>query len=554
MGSTGDRIETLYKNYEILSDAKEKIAEHEAEYREILDAVKGSDKEKRLASQFIGKFFKHFPSLAERAINSQLDLCEDEDAQIRRQAIKDLPQLCRENTDHTPRIADILAQLLVTEDAVELQQAHQSLLTLAKYDAVGMLTGIFSQIVDGDETTRFRNFQFVNNKVMKLGSEVITKLVEDFIIAEIKKISQDVTADEFHMCMAILSQTKLSKTLPGHVELVNIAAEQADLKSDPGVLASDDETVERFIQCSTEALPYFSSQVEATQFVKFMCEKFLQPNVWSLIGATDEHHQTQLRLLKVFAEMCGFCGTLEKATEKVQAIYDVLLEYMPTPPQDADLNDTPSFQFSHAECLLYALHTLGKQAIDFLTFPDDQAKLKDFRSRLQYLARGTQGYIKKLQEAVKGKTTEEMKSDENQIKVTALKTTSNISTLIRDLFHSPPSFKSNVQLSWVVPKGKKVQQEDTKAGSKRHAPITFDSNGKASGGSTAGGDPKSAKQSKQSSGLQKMYTPPSGKYSAKIQSNYQSKNGSGRRPSGGGGGRGGGGGGGNRFNVGKRKY
>lgn len=68
---------------------------------------------------------------------------------------------------------------------------------------------------------------------------------------------------------------------------------------------------------------------------------------------------------------------------------------MPLPPADADMNETPSFQFSHAECLLYTLHTLGKQAPDLLTFPEDAAKLKDFRSRLQYLARGTQGYVRK---------------------------------------------------------------------------------------------------------------------------------------------------------------
>uniref|UniRef100_A0A182T2B0 Apoptosis inhibitor 5/fibroblast growth factor 2-interacting factor 2 n=1 Tax=Anopheles maculatus TaxID=74869 RepID=A0A182T2B0_9DIPT len=401
MDNTGDRIEKLYKNYEILSDAKEKIGEHETEYKEILDAVKGSAKEKRLASQFIGKFFKHFPNLAELAIENQLDLCEDEDTQIRRQAIKDLPQLCRDTTEHTPRIADILAQLLITEDSAELLQVHQSLLTLAKYDAVGTLTGIFSQIVGGDETTRFRSFQFINNKIMKLEPQIFTKVVEDFVIAEVKKITLDVSSDEFHLCMSILNQTKLSKTLPGHVELVTLAAEQADLESDPGPLASDDETVERFIQCSTEAMPYFSSQVESTQFVKFMCEKFLRPNVWCLIGAaTDDQQQTQQRLLKVFAEMTAFCGTLEKAAEKVEAIYEVLLvlvakqhscEYMPLPPLDADLNDTPSFHFSHAECLLYALHTLGKQAAEFLTFPDNPAKLKDFRSRLQYLARGTQG-------------------------------------------------------------------------------------------------------------------------------------------------------------------
>lgn len=123
---------------------------------------------------------------------------------------------------------------------------------------------------------------------------------------------------------------------------------------------------------------------------------------------------------------------------------------MPLPPMDADISDeNPSFQFSHTECLLYALHSLGKQSPEFLTFPNDAAKLKDFRSRLQYLARGTQGYIKKLQEAVKGKTPEELKTEENHIKVTALKTTSNINSLIRDLFHSPPSFKTSISLSWV---------------------------------------------------------------------------------------------------------
>ncbi|XP_055593117.1 apoptosis inhibitor 5 homolog [Uranotaenia lowii] len=532
MDTSGDSIEKLYKNYEILTEAKEKIGEHELEYREILDAVKGTAKEKRLASQFIGKFFKHFPTLAELAIDRQLDLCEDEDSQIRKQAIKDLPQLCKDTKEHTPKIADILAQLLVTEDVTELQQVHQSLLTLAKFDAIGTLTGIFSQIVSGDEQTRYRNFQFILNKLMKLGSEIVTKEVEEFVITEIKKILLDVSADEFHLCMSILNQTKLSKTVTGHSELVAIAIEQADLDADLGALASDDETVERFIQCSSEAMPYFSSQVESTPFIKFMCDKLLPLNVWNLIGAGEEQHTTQLRLLKVFAEMCAFSGSLENASDKVESIYNALLEYMPLPPADADMNETPSFQFSHTECLLYALHTLGKQTAEYLTFPNDAAKLKDFRSRLQYLARGTQGYIKKLQEAVKGKTAEEMKTEENQIKATALKTTSNISTLIRDLFHSPPSFKSVIQLSWIVPKTK---GPDAKTPSKRHAAITFDENGKSS-------DSRGPKQPKGSSGSQKMYTPPSGKYSAKVQ-NYSAKSGGGsgggnrdgRRPGGGGG-------------------
>lgn len=116
--------------------------QHEKEYQEIIDAIKGSDKEKRLASQFIGKFFKHFPNLADKAIDASLDLCEDENIQIRRQAIKDLPLLCKDSKEYTSRIGDILAQLLIVDDPLELQQVHMSLQQLLKYDAKGTLAGI----------------------------------------------------------------------------------------------------------------------------------------------------------------------------------------------------------------------------------------------------------------------------------------------------------------------------------------------------------------------------------------------------------------------------
>lgn len=64
---------------------------------------------------------------------------------------------------------------------------------------------------------------------------------------------------------------------------------------------------------------------------------------------------------------------------------------LPTYNENETIDENPSFQFSHAECLLYALHALGKQFQDFFLFSNDQQKLKEFRSRLQYLARGTQG-------------------------------------------------------------------------------------------------------------------------------------------------------------------
>ena len=75
-------VEELYHKYHILADATEQVGQHKDAYQVILDGVKGGTKEKRLAAQFIPKFFKHFPELADSAINAQLDLCEDEDVSV----------------------------------------------------------------------------------------------------------------------------------------------------------------------------------------------------------------------------------------------------------------------------------------------------------------------------------------------------------------------------------------------------------------------------------------------------------------------------------------
>lgn len=100
--------------------------------------------------------------------------------------------------------------------------------------------------------------------------------------------------------------------------------EQAELDGNIDPISIDDEVVERYIQCANHALPYFSSQVDSTKFLKFMCEKFLPLNTWNMIGATEQQDQMQLRLLKVFAEMCKFSGQLEKPSEKIEAIFNVL--------------------------------------------------------------------------------------------------------------------------------------------------------------------------------------------------------------------------------------
>jgi hypothetical protein len=256
---------------------------------------------------------------------------------------------------------------------------------------MGTIKGLFHQITQGDENIRLKCLQYINNKFVKGGAEVFTKESEELIINEVKKLLQDVSADEFQQCIQILSQTKLGKSITGHQDLVKLCMEQADLDADLDADATNDDNVYIFLTCVNQALPFFSSQIETTPFVKYTCEKFLPLQNWHLIGAADDQTQIQLRLLKVFAELCSHCGTLEKPKEKIEAILNVLLEFLPLPPADLNETDAPSILFSHVECLLYAIHSIGKQSPDFLAFTDSPEQLKDFRARLQYLARNTQG-------------------------------------------------------------------------------------------------------------------------------------------------------------------
>lgn len=47
-------------------------------------------------------------------------------------AIKELPAFCKDAKQHTPRVSDILAQLLDASDPLEVKQVNASLLVLSK--------------------------------------------------------------------------------------------------------------------------------------------------------------------------------------------------------------------------------------------------------------------------------------------------------------------------------------------------------------------------------------------------------------------------------------
>uniref|UniRef100_A0A9J8CDV2 Apoptosis inhibitor 5 n=1 Tax=Cyprinus carpio carpio TaxID=630221 RepID=A0A9J8CDV2_CYPCA len=439
-------VEELYRNYGVLADAKEDLSKHKDAYQVILDGVKGGPKEKRLAAQFIPKFFSSFPELADAAINAQLDLCEDEDVSIRRQAIKELPRFA--SGENLPRVADILTQLLQTDDSAEFSQVNTALISIFKIDAKGTLGGLFSQILQGEDVVRERAIKFLSTKLKTMPDDTMTKEVEDYIFIETKKVLEDVTGEEFVLLMRILSGLKNMQTVSGRQQLVELVVEQAFLEQ--ALNPTDADSVDRLLQCTRQALPLFSKNVHSTRFVTYFCE-FVLPSL-SLLTSPVAELDIQLEVLKLLAEMSPYCGDMDKLEVNLNMLFEKLLEFMPLPPEEENgenaANEEPKLQFSYVECLLFSFHQLGKKLPDFLIDKISAEKLKDFKIRLQYFARGLQVYIRQLRVALQGKTGDALKTEENKIKVVALKITNNINVLIKDLFHNPPSYKSTVTLSW----------------------------------------------------------------------------------------------------------
>ncbi len=140
--------------------------------------------------------------------------------------------------------------------------------------------------------------------------------------------------------------------------------------------------------------------------------------------------------------------------------------------------------------------------------------------------------MKKLRESLQGKTGDQLKDDDSRIKVTALRTTSNINTLIRDLFRNPPAYKASVTLSFkpavssqtakTVAAAAATDADEAAAApnaTKRHAPITFEASPTKAPAQARGGNAAGNRGGNRDGGNRGKWTPysvPTGKFSDKV--------------------------------------
>uniref|UniRef100_A0AAR5P465 Apoptosis inhibitor 5 n=1 Tax=Dendroctonus ponderosae TaxID=77166 RepID=A0AAR5P465_DENPD len=496
-----DELQEIYEKYEILSGAKDKILEHSAEYMECINiASKGGPKGKKLVAQIISQFFKHFPDLQDTALNVLLDLCEDGDSEIRICSMKVLPFLCKGSKEHIQNIASILAQLLQLDD-LDYTVACNSLVQVFREDPVLSINAIFT-ILYQDEALREKLVTFLYKRLATIEGKNLPE-VEELLVTEGKKIIQDCTSGQFMLIMPYLTQSKLGKTLHGQKELVNLVYNKIEVEGKFNLLETHTLSTDRLVLCVELILPLFNASNESTKLLIYYCTQVLPQ--WNNIRSLKDGEQLQLRLLRQLAIMSTYCvWNAENMTDVIENVFNTLKEYMPLPPEDVDISKVPNLDFTSVECLLYTFHKLARKNPEFLT--NDSDRLKDFRLRLQYFARGVQGCKRGL-ENTKTKKDELSEEDQKKIQI-APAVLENINAIVKDLFYQPPLYKCNVQLSFRSARdGKKEVTTVTKSGAqKRHVPITF--------GSANGTDPGPKQVRNNKAGEdRKLYQPPSGKFS-----------------------------------------
>ncbi|GAA0184655.1 hypothetical protein LIER_31943 [Lithospermum erythrorhizon] len=472
MGENSNDIEKLYEYGERLNQSKD-ISQLRSDYEGIMEAAHGSVKAKQLAAQLIPKYFKHFPQLAEKALDQHLYLCEDEELAVRVQAIRGLHLFCKDTPEHLSKIVDILGQLLITVENVERDAVNKALMVLLRQDVKISLTALFKHVGSNDdrsaedltwESIREKVLCFIRDKVFPLKSELLRpqEEMERHITNLVKQNIQDVTAAEFKMFLDFLKSLSLfgqNASTERLQELVEIIESQADLDAQFNV--SDSEHIERFISCMRIGHPLFARGASSGKFLSYLNKQILP-------GFDKLSEESKLDLLKTLAE-CSSYATPQDSRQLLPSIVQLLKKYMVR-------RKIEEINFTSIECLLFTFHHLAHKVPNATNSlcgykivtgqPSDRLgedfseQNKDFTERLstvEDLARAkikklTQGMVDHNKTMAAAKTEDEKDAikKEKQMATAALRACNNILAMAQPLHSKSPSFigDQKISLSW----------------------------------------------------------------------------------------------------------
>jgi hypothetical protein len=168
--------------------------------------AKGGIKSKTLASQLIPKYIKFFKNKIKDAIDAQLDLCEEDDIQLRISAIKGLPGICEESAEDVGQIASVLGQLLERgniiikilegylkfkhlEERISIEAVKVSFSKVLIIDPLASIKALF-QLNEKEDFEKILNF--LSDKIITdlLEKKLLSPEIETLIFEEVKKVKK----------------------------------------------------------------------------------------------------------------------------------------------------------------------------------------------------------------------------------------------------------------------------------------------------------------------------------------------------------------------------
>lgn len=185
----------------------------------------------------------------------------------------------------------------------------------------------------------------------------------------------------------------------------------------------------------------------STQFACFALDT-LMPQLRDEQWSSEE----RLQILRMLAELMSFCGPMDNEDgfiRRYDEVFKFLKSFLVAPPDDPSDSVDPNFELSAIECVLFTYHSMYKTNTEYVQ--SNESLLEDFKTtriRLQYLGQAVQHYLRQLKHKRQSKGDACSSNVDEGVCQASIKVCSNIHQMIRDLFHNPPSFKSNVELSW----------------------------------------------------------------------------------------------------------
>ena len=211
----------------------------------VASSSSSSEAAKQLAADSLPLYFHFFPAQSDAALSAYFDLLEDPSASVRLHAIKGLETLAKHNPALVTRLADVLAQLLGTDDAFEVQAVRSVLSTLCGLQRRAAFAALFVQVREADAPLRERVLEFLIAQLAKhrkaLSSAALPVDEQTEVANGLKAAlasAEGVSDRDAKALLGILLQLKVVKQDPNlSVDLAQIIATQARLDKDFNVSA-----------------------------------------------------------------------------------------------------------------------------------------------------------------------------------------------------------------------------------------------------------------------------------------------------------------------------